>query len=108
LLGHAGVLLRRKDDGAVNLSERADWPVSQGILLSQKIHRPLADVALDRVRQDPGPSGAVLPDARLVRGESFLELRLTLERLTDEIAGFLDECWMPRATRPARKSARVA
>jgi pimeloyl-ACP methyl ester carboxylesterase len=113
----------------------------------------LADLMLDAIRQDPGPSGAVLqgiffgrvaphrevrqtlpmptlvighrrdpvhpfsdsdglvaelPDARLIRAESLLELRLTPERLTDEIAGFLDHCWAPRATSVARRSARVA
>jgi pimeloyl-ACP methyl ester carboxylesterase len=113
----------------------------------------LADVALDTVRQDPGPSGAVLqgiffgrtaphrdvrrtlempalvighkrdpihpfsdsdalvselPNARLVRAESFLEMRLTPDRLMDEIAGFLDDCWAPRPAGAARPSARVA
>jgi pimeloyl-ACP methyl ester carboxylesterase len=113
----------------------------------------LADVALDAIRQEPGPSGAVLqgiffgrtaphrdvrrtlempalvighrrdpihpfsdsdalvselPNARLVRAESFLEMRLTPERLTDELAGFLDECWAPRPAGMARRSARVA
>jgi pimeloyl-ACP methyl ester carboxylesterase len=102
-----------------------------------------ADVLLDTVRQDPGPSAAVLqglffgrvaphrdirrtiaapalvighdrdpvhpfsdsdalvaelPDARLLRADSLLELRLTPERLTTEIAAFLDECWKPRRT----------
>jgi pimeloyl-ACP methyl ester carboxylesterase len=110
-----------------------------------------ADVLLDTVRQDPGPSAAVLqglffgrtaphkairrtiaapalvighdrdpvhpfsdsdalvselPDARLVRASSLLELRLTPERLTTEIAEFLDECWKPRRT--ARGRARRA
>jgi pimeloyl-ACP methyl ester carboxylesterase len=105
-----------------------------------------ADVLLDTVRQQPGPSAAVLqglffgrvapgreirktidvpalvighdrdpvhpfsdsdalveelPDARLIRAESLLELRLTPERLTTEIAGFLDDCWKPK-----RKAAR--
>jgi pimeloyl-ACP methyl ester carboxylesterase len=106
-----------------------------------------ADVLLDTVRQQPGPSAAVLqglffgrvaphrdirrtitapalvighdrdpvhpfsdsdalveelPDARLVRAESLLELRLTPERLTTEIAEFLDTCWKPRR-KPARR-----
>jgi pimeloyl-ACP methyl ester carboxylesterase len=100
-----------------------------------------ADVLLDTVRQQPGPSAAVLqglffgrvaphrdvrrtidvpaliighdrdpvhpfsdsdalvhelPDARLIRADSLLELRLTPARLTGEIAGFLDACWAPR------------
>jgi pimeloyl-ACP methyl ester carboxylesterase len=101
----------------------------------------LADVALDWVRQDPGPGGAVLqglffgriaphksirrtikapalvighrrdpvhplsdsgalaeelPNGRLLEANSILELRLAPDRLTNEIAGFLDECWQPR------------
>ncbi|HEU4977585.1 MAG TPA: alpha/beta hydrolase [Solirubrobacteraceae bacterium] len=104
----------------------------------------LADVALDTVRQDPEPGGAVLqglffnrvaphksvrrtlavpalvighdrdpvhpfsdsdalleelPDARLLRADSILELRLSPERLTGEIAAFLDHCWRPRGRR---------
>jgi pimeloyl-ACP methyl ester carboxylesterase len=34
-----------------------------------------------------------LPNARLVEANSILELRLTPERLTAEIADFVDECW---------------
>jgi pimeloyl-ACP methyl ester carboxylesterase len=104
----------------------------------------LLDVALDWVRQDPGPSAAVmhglffdrtgppkaerrtldvpalvighhrdpihpfsdsdalvgeLPDARLLQAGSILELRLAPERLTNEIAGFIDDCWQPQARR---------
>src|SRR3954453_10676850 len=107
-----------------------------------------ADVVLDTLRQDPGPSAAVmqglffgrvaphrdirrtiaapalvighdrdpvhpfsdsdalvseLPDARLLRADSFLELRMTPERLTGEIADFLDGCFKPR-----RRRARAA
>jgi pimeloyl-ACP methyl ester carboxylesterase len=109
-----------------------------------------ADVLLDTVRQQPGPSAAVLqglffgrvaphrdirrtidvpalvighdrdpvhpfsdsdalvselPDARLLRADSLLEMRLTPERLTTEITAFLDECWKPR--RKAGGSART-
>jgi pimeloyl-ACP methyl ester carboxylesterase len=112
-----------------------------------------ADVLLDTVRQQPGPSAAVLqglffgrvaphrdirrtitapalvighdrdpvhpfsdsdalvselPDARLLRADSLLELRLSPERLTGEIAGFLDECWKPRRKAGARRAAGVA
>jgi pimeloyl-ACP methyl ester carboxylesterase len=108
-----------------------------------------ADVLLDTVRQQPGPSAAVLqglffgrvaphrdvrrtidrpalvighdhdpvhpfsdsgalvdelPDARLLRADSFLELRMSPERLTDEIGGFIAECWRPAA----RKRRSVA
>jgi pimeloyl-ACP methyl ester carboxylesterase len=102
------------------------------------------DILLDLIRQDPGPSGAVLqglffdrtapprelrreiaapalvighqhdlvhpfsdagmlaeelPDGRLLRASSLLELRVAPARLTGEIAGFLDECWRPRRAR---------
>jgi pimeloyl-ACP methyl ester carboxylesterase len=114
-----------------------------------------ADVLLDTVRQQPGPSAAVLqglffgrvaphreirrtitapalvighdrdpvhpfsdsdalvcelPNARLLRADSLLELRLTPERLTGEISGFLDECWKPRRKAGAHRAAmrRVA
>jgi hypothetical protein len=111
-----------------------------GLLLSQKMHRPLAKALVargDRVMtldllghgRSERPRDmtlysmpffgeqilglldhlvAELPDARLVRAESFLELRLTPERLTDEIAAFLDECWTPRAAAMARRSPRVS
>jgi pimeloyl-ACP methyl ester carboxylesterase len=112
----------------------------------------LLDVGLDTIRQDPGPSAAVLqglffgrtaphktlrrtlqaptlvighqrdpvhpfsdsdalveelPDATLVQAESILELRLSPERLTGEIADFLDACWKPRR-RGASRGRRVA
>jgi pimeloyl-ACP methyl ester carboxylesterase len=38
-----------------------------------------------------------LPNSRLVEASSILELRLTPERLTGEIASFIDECWRPTA-----------
>jgi pimeloyl-ACP methyl ester carboxylesterase len=109
-----------------------------------------ADVLLDTVRQQPGPSAAVLqglffgrvaphrdirrtieapalvighdrdpvhpfsdsdalvselPNARLLRADSFFELRLTPERLTAEITEFLDECWKPRPRKGRRTRA---
>jgi pimeloyl-ACP methyl ester carboxylesterase len=103
-----------------------------------------ADIVLDCIRQDPGPSAAVLqglffgrtapprarrrairtpalvighqhdlihpfsdagelaaelPRGRLLQASSLLELRVAPERLTREIAAFLDECWKPRRAR---------
>ena len=40
-----------------------------------------------------------LPDARLVEANSLLELRVSPERLTGELAAFVDECWRPGSTR---------
>jgi pimeloyl-ACP methyl ester carboxylesterase len=106
-----------------------------------------ADILLDTIRQDPGPSAAVLqglffgrtappreerrsftaptlvighrhdmvhpfsdagmlvdelPSARLLQASSIVELRVAPERLTGEIAAFLDECWRPQAARGRR------
>src|SRR4051794_27507297 len=44
-----------------------------------------------------------LPHARLLRADSLVELRMTPERLTGEIADFLDGCFKPR-----RRRARAA
>ena len=44
---------------------------------------------------------AELPNGRLVEANSILELRLAPERLTGEIAEFVDECWRPR---PAKRA----
>jgi pimeloyl-ACP methyl ester carboxylesterase len=43
-----------------------------------------------------------LPDGRLVRARSPLELRLRPDRLTEEIAAFLDQLWSPSAGPSAR------
>jgi hypothetical protein len=48
-----------------------------------------------------------LPNARLLQASSILELRSSPERLTGEIAEFLDECWRPHtAKRPPAKRSR--
>ena len=134
-------------------------PVMEGVAYAARhVPRTLlpywGDVALDVVRQDPGPSAAViqgilfgrvaphrrerrtfktpaliighrrdpihpfsdadllaaeLRNSRLVEASTILELRLRPERLTGEIAGFLDECWAPRAarTRAVRRPQQV-
>jgi pimeloyl-ACP methyl ester carboxylesterase len=49
-----------------------------------------------------------LPDARLLRASSILELRFAPERLTEEIAAFVAECWRPRAAASPRRRRRPA
>ena len=51
---------------------------------------------------DAGMLAAEMPNARLIEANSLVELRLQPDRLTDEIAAFLDELWgRPRAKRAA-------
>ena len=47
-----------------------------------------------------------LPHARLVQASSLMELRLAPERLTNEIASFLDEVWEPTASEERKRPAR--
>jgi pimeloyl-ACP methyl ester carboxylesterase len=48
---------------------------------------------------DAGMLASELPNGRLLRASSILELRLRPERLTRKIAAFVDECWdEPRRT----------
>jgi pimeloyl-ACP methyl ester carboxylesterase len=49
-----------------------------------------------------------LPDARLVEAGSILELRLTPERLTNEIVRFVDDCFAPPPARQAAARRRPA
>lgn len=51
---------------------------------------------------------AELRDARLLRAESILELRVRPERLTGEIAAFIDECWRSRRRAGASRARKVA
>jgi pimeloyl-ACP methyl ester carboxylesterase len=62
---------------------------------------------------DAGQLAEELPNARLLEANSLVELRLQPERLTNEIASFLDDVWAkPRAgrakaKRPVAKRAQV-
>jgi pimeloyl-ACP methyl ester carboxylesterase len=47
-----------------------------------------------------------LPNARLLQASSFLELRLTPERLTNEIVSFVEECFKPAAASGTRRRSR--
>jgi pimeloyl-ACP methyl ester carboxylesterase len=57
---------------------------------------------------DAGMLAEEMPKARLLEADSLLELRLRPERLTEEIASFLDEVWAPPAKRRSRKPAKRA
>jgi pimeloyl-ACP methyl ester carboxylesterase len=54
---------------------------------------------------DAGLLAEELPNARLLEASSILELRIAPDRLTDEIADFIDECWRPRPAQRARRRA---
>ena len=56
---------------------------------------------------DAGMLAEELPNGQLLQANSIVELRLAPDRLTDEIAAFLDECWKPRAARTRARRARV-
>jgi pimeloyl-ACP methyl ester carboxylesterase len=54
---------------------------------------------------DAGMLAEELPNARLIEADSLVELRLKPERLTDEIAAFLDGVWATRNRRTKTRSA---
>jgi pimeloyl-ACP methyl ester carboxylesterase len=54
---------------------------------------------------DAGMLASELANARLIEANSLLELRFTPERLTAEIANFIDECWKPRRAAAPRVRA---
>jgi pimeloyl-ACP methyl ester carboxylesterase len=54
---------------------------------------------------DAGMLAEELPNARLIEADSLIELRMRPERLTEEIAGFLDEVWAAKPRRRAKKPA---
>jgi pimeloyl-ACP methyl ester carboxylesterase len=56
---------------------------------------------------DAGMLVSELPNGRLFQASSLLELRVAPQRLTGEIAAFLDDCWRPRdVSAPSRSAAR--
>jgi pimeloyl-ACP methyl ester carboxylesterase len=57
---------------------------------------------------DAGLLADELPNGRLLEASSFLELRLAPDRLTTEIADFIEECWRPRPAQRARRRAARA
>jgi pimeloyl-ACP methyl ester carboxylesterase len=54
---------------------------------------------------DAGMLADELPNGRLLLANSIVELRLAPERLTNEIAAFLDDCWKPKAASKRRATA---
>jgi pimeloyl-ACP methyl ester carboxylesterase len=58
---------------------------------------------------DAGLLASELPNSRLLRANSMLELRSRPARLTGEIAEFVDECWAePKPARRRRKATAAA
>jgi pimeloyl-ACP methyl ester carboxylesterase len=57
---------------------------------------------------DAGQLAEELPNGRLLQADSLVELRLKPERLTGEIAAFLDEVWADTQRKPATAARRAA
>ena len=53
---------------------------------------------------DAGTLADELPNGRFLQANSIIELRLAPERLTNEIAAFLDDCWKPTAAGRRRRA----
>jgi len=54
---------------------------------------------------DAGLLAEELPNCTLLEASSILELRVAPDRLTDEIAAFVEQCWRPRRARRSRTGA---
>ena len=54
---------------------------------------------------DAGMLVSELPNGRLLEASSLIELRVAPRRLTDEIAGFAEQCWRPRGVKSTQKRA---
>jgi hypothetical protein len=46
-----------------------------------------------------------LPNGHLIEASSLIELRIAPRRLTDEIAGFAEQCWRPKGVKASQKRA---
>lgn len=57
---------------------------------------------------DAGMLAKEMPNARLLMADSLVELRLHPQRLTEEIAAFLDDVWAPRRSKTKRATTRRA
>jgi len=54
---------------------------------------------------DAGMLAEELPNGRMLEAESIVELRFSPDRITDEIASFIEACWAPRARSGGRRRA---
>jgi pimeloyl-ACP methyl ester carboxylesterase len=57
---------------------------------------------------DAGLLAEELSNCTLIEASSLLELRVAPERLTNEIADFVEQCWLPRPAQRARRRAARA
>ncbi len=57
---------------------------------------------------DAGMLAREMPNSRLIEADSIVELRVRPERLTNEIAAFLDEVWKARRASPRKRPAKRA
>jgi pimeloyl-ACP methyl ester carboxylesterase len=57
---------------------------------------------------DAGALAEELPNGRLLQADSLVELRLKPERITEEIAAFVDEVWTPSPPASPRRRRRGA
>jgi pimeloyl-ACP methyl ester carboxylesterase len=57
---------------------------------------------------DAGMLAAELPNGRLLNADSIVELRTRPERLTGEIAAFVDACWKTRTAHRSPRRRRAA
>jgi pimeloyl-ACP methyl ester carboxylesterase len=57
---------------------------------------------------DAGMLAAEMPNARLLVADSLVELRLHPDRLTGEIAAFLDDLWAAAPAKPGRRVSKQA
>src|SRR4051795_2627960 len=57
---------------------------------------------------DAGLLAQELPNGRLLEASSIIELRVAPERLTGEIAAFIEECWRPRPADRRQRTGRAA
>jgi pimeloyl-ACP methyl ester carboxylesterase len=106
---------------AVRQDPVSNGAVLQGLFFARVAPRPeqrcamLAPTLVIGHRRDPlhplsdaGMLADEMPNARLLEANSLVELRLTPERLTGEIADFLGECWKPARRAGGRRSAAAA